>query len=91
MTYNWKNITLATYLCICVFDFVIVPSWIGLFRDDVAFVFSSIPQDAPVQVQMEYLKLLTQQHQPFTLRGGGLFHLSFGAILTGGILSKESK
>jgi hypothetical protein len=37
-------------------------------------------------VQMEYLKKLVSQHEPFTLKGGGLFHLSFGAILTGSAL-----
>ena len=34
-------------------------------------------------VQMELMKTLTGQHNPFTLMGGGLFHLAFGAILTG--------
>jgi hypothetical protein len=34
-------------------------------------------------VQMELMKTLTSQHSPFTLMGGGLFHLAFGAILTG--------
>ena len=34
-------------------------------------------------VQMELMKKLTGQHEPFTLLGGGLFHLAFGAILTG--------
>ena len=36
-------------------------------------------------VQMEYLKKLVSQHEPFTLKGGGLFHLSFGALLTGSV------
>ena len=34
-------------------------------------------------VQMELMKKLTGQHEPFRLLGGGLFHLAFGAILTG--------
>jgi len=34
-------------------------------------------------VQMELMKKLTGQHSPFTLMGGGIFHLAFGAILTG--------
>jgi hypothetical protein len=34
-------------------------------------------------VQMELMKKLTGQHSPFTLMNGGLFHLAFGAILTG--------
>ena len=31
-------------------------------------------------VQMELMKKLTGQHSPFTLQGGGLFHLAFGAM-----------
>ena len=27
-----------------------------------------------------------QEWVPFTLRGGGLFHLSFGAIITGSVI-----
>ena len=32
---------------------------------------------------------LTGQHQPFTLLGGGLFHLAFGAILTGSAFASK--
>jgi hypothetical protein len=41
-------------------------------------------------VQMEYLKKLVSQHEPFTLKGGGLFHLSFGALLTSSSLGNRS-
>jgi hypothetical protein len=40
-------------------------------------------------VQMEYLKKLVSQHEPFTLKGGGLFHLAFGALLTGSTLGNK--
>jgi len=40
-------------------------------------------------VQMELMKKLTGQHNPFTLMGGGLFHLAFGAILTGSAFAKH--
>ena len=40
-------------------------------------------------VQMEYLKKLVSQHEPFTLKGGGLFHLAFGALLTGSVFGKN--
>jgi len=42
-------------------------------------------------VQMEYLKKLVSQHEPFTLKGGGLFHLSFGALLTGSALGSKKQ
>ena len=34
-------------------------------------------------IRLELMKKLTGHHNPFTLMGGGLFHLAFGAILTG--------
>jgi len=34
-------------------------------------------------VQMELIKKLTGHHSPYTLQMGGLFHLAFGALLTG--------
>jgi len=43
-------------------------------------IINSTPE---VLVQMELMQKLTGQHEPFTLMGGGLFHLAFGAILTG--------
>jgi hypothetical protein len=39
-------------------------------------------------VRLELLKTLVSQHSPFTLQNGGIFHLSFGAILTGSALNK---
>jgi hypothetical protein len=42
-------------------------------------------------VQMELMKKLTGQHEPFTLLGGGLFHLAFGAILTGSSRANKSR
>ena len=42
-----------------------------------------------VLVQLELMKKLTGQHSPFTLMGGGLFHLAFGAILTGSALASN--
>jgi|TARA_R110000751_G_scaffold174725_1_gene281017 hypothetical protein len=42
-------------------------------------------------VQMELMKKLTGQHNPFTLMGGGLFHLAFGAILTGSAFASGRK
>jgi hypothetical protein len=37
------------------------------------------------------VKPLTYQHEPFTLKGGGLFHLSFGALLTGSAVSRKRR
>jgi hypothetical protein len=53
---------------------------------DLADYMSHLQEIEDPLVQMEYLKKLVSQHEPFTLQGGGLFHLSFGAILTGSAL-----
>jgi hypothetical protein len=40
-------------------------------------------------IRIELMKKLTGQHNPFTLMGGGLFHLAFGAILTGSAIGSN--
>ena len=60
-----------------------VPIWYGLNRPDISALMLVIDSTEEVLVQMELMKTLTAQHSPFTLMGGGLFHLAFGAILTG--------
>ena len=67
------------YAGICLFDFVIVPAWIGLTRP---------PIEVLSALNIETLKIIYNQHQPFTLQGGGLFHLAFGALLTGSALTR---
>jgi len=89
----WRWTALVTYLIICVYDFVVVPVWYGLSRVGLnvdSFMANLQLIDDPM-VQMEYLKKLVSQHDPFTLQGGGLFHLAFGALLTGSALGKKSK
>ena len=87
----WRWTALITYLIICVYDFMVVPIYYGIARMGLALTdymghLQSI--DDPL-VQMEYLKKLVSQHEPFTLKGGGLFHLSFGALLTGSTLGNR--
>jgi len=60
-----------------------VPIWYGLNRPDITQFMEIIESTEHVLVQMELMQKLTGQHSPFTLMGGGLFHLAFGAILTG--------
>jgi hypothetical protein len=81
----------AIYAAICIFDFIVVPSWIGLHRQDLlgGFEMMSLTKlESAVQIQL--IESLTQQHQPFTLQGGGLFHLAFGALLTGSAITHRS-
>ena len=85
---GWKALAGITYLLICVFDFVVVPSWIGVTRHDVLIGFElSKLSNLDVAIQTELIRGLTYQHEPFTLKGGGLFHLAFGALLTGSAIA----
>lgn len=40
--------------------------------------------------QVEFIKALYRQYTPLTLQGNGLFHVAFGAILTGSALNKNN-
>ena len=79
----WRWTALSIYLLICFYDFMFVPIWYGLNRPDISQFMEIINATSKPMVQMELMKKLTGQHSPFTLMGGGLFHLAFGAILTG--------
>ena len=82
-TITWRWTALTLYLLICFYDFMFVPIWYGLNRPDISQFMTIINSTDERMVQMELMKKLTGQHSPFTLMGGGLFHLAFGAILTG--------
>ena len=81
---GWKAFSGGVYLLICVFDFIIVPVWIGLNR-------SQLPVEQLLKlepsVQMKVIDVYTYQHEPFTLKGAGMFHLAFGALLTGSAIA----
>ena len=81
-TYKW-TISIV-YLMICVFDFVIVPIWFGLNRPEYQpFVEQLMTMYQNPMLQIEFMKKLTDPHSPYTLQMGGLFHIAFGAIITG--------
>ena len=82
-TMTWRWAALSVYLLICFYDFLFVLVWYGLNRPNIEQFMEIINSTEHVLVQMELMKKLTGQHEPFTLMGGGLFHLAFGAILTG--------
>lgn len=91
MTDYWRWTALITYLVICVYDFMVVPIWYGLSRVglDIDSYMVNLQLIEDPLVQMEYLKKLVSQHEPFTLKCGGLFHLAFGALLTGSTLGNK--
>lgn len=88
-TMMWRWTALVVYLVICAYDFLFVPIWYGLNRPGISVFMGIINSTEEPMVQMELMKKLTGQHSPFTLQGGGLFHLAFGAILTGSAFASK--
>ena len=86
-TMTWRWMALSIYLLICFYDFIFCPVWWGLNRPDISLFMEIINSTPDPMIQMELMKKLTGQHSPFTLMGGGLFHLAFGAILTGSAIA----
>jgi len=81
----WRPIAAYVYLCICIFDFVGMPIYVAIQNNQVnseAFAEVRALSDKEVKLKaLEQLELGKQEWHPLTLEGGGLFHLSFGAIL----------
>jgi hypothetical protein len=81
----WRPIAAYVYLGICIFDFVGMPIYVTYLNEQVnseAFAEVRALQDKEVKLKaLEQLDLGSQEWTPLTLQGGGLFHLSFGAIL----------
>jgi hypothetical protein len=86
---GWKSLMAVIYAIICIFDFIIVPTFMGMVQKSAVETLDMtqlVLLDPAVQIQL--LKSLVVQHEPFTLRGAGMFHLAFGALLTGSAISK---
>lgn len=88
---GWKSVCATAYILICLFDFIAIPAWFGVsrtvFENDKFLRDSEIVLQMEPAVQMKLIDAATFQHEPLTLKGGGLFHLAFGALLTGSALS----
>lgn len=82
MMENWKPACALIYTIVCVFDFVVYPSWVGWHRLPLAD-FVSLTDHLDSAMRTTLSEYVYRPYSPYTLSGGGLFHLSFGAILTG--------
>lgn len=92
--YSWKVMAGYTYIAICIFDFVVMPVALHHVRIAGAAEIVEVIDKQGVEVGIKLISQLqdrTYMWSPVTLHGGGLFHLSFGAILTGAALSKKDK
>ena len=85
---SWKGLAAITYLVICIFDFIVVPAWIGVTRPSALDILLQA-RDLDYALVAETVRILATQHSPFTLQGGGVFHIAFGAVLTGSVLKDK--
>ena len=82
-TMYWRSAALIIYLLVVFYDFIFCPIWWGLNRPDISEFMKIIATVEDPLIRQQLMTKLVGQHSPFTLLGGGLFHLAFGAILTG--------
>lgn len=82
MHHAWKPLAATVYLIICLFDFVIAPIYFAEKRQDYVPMIAELSKLEP-SVQMAVVNSERSKWESLTLAHGGLFHLSFGAILTG--------
>ena len=95
----WRTIAAIVYMLICLFDFILVPSLITHLeyrvRSRRANVYENVLQfkDHPeiMKIIAQDLALEGSDWMPYTLRGAGMFHIAFGAILTGTIVKQWKK
>jgi hypothetical protein len=87
---GWKTIMAVVYAIICLVDFVIMPMAITAFKGHGLqdFIINNLRTFDP-GIQVQILQAVAKDYAPFTLQGAGVFHLAFGALLTGSALSKS--
>lgn len=89
----WLPLCSFTYIGICVFDFVLMPIATSVHNSIIENRIVTELKANPAGQQSfvdDYEKGLQSNRQwvPLTLGGGGLFHIAFGALLTGGAVTR---
>lgn len=77
---NWQSYAAIVYLLICLFDFMVMPTIMFIDSPHIPELISSV-QSLPAQSQMLILEQTLDDWEPLTMTNGGLFHITFGAIL----------
>jgi hypothetical protein len=87
---GWKTIMAVVYAIICLVDFVIMPMAITAFKGHGLqdFIINNLRTFDPT-IQTQILQVIAKEYTPITLQGAGVYHLAFGALLTGSALSKS--
>jgi hypothetical protein len=78
----WRPACAITYLIICLFDFVVMPVYTTIYNDKPEQLITAVMKlpDASQPTALTVLGTKTVW-QSLTLTAGGLFHISFGAII----------
>ncbi len=87
----WLPFAAGTYIIICIFDFMIMPVYVAAHNSRIeARVFESLAGKdvATFATTLAQTAQATKQWNPLTLLGAGMFHLAFGALLTGGAVTR---
>jgi hypothetical protein len=87
----WLPVAAFTYIIICIFDFMIMPIYVTAHNSRIE---NSVIKDLEGKDAISFADILIKSNQaqrqwnPLTLLGAGMFHLSFGALLTGGAITR---
>lgn len=87
----WLPFAAATYIIICIFDFIIMPVYVTAHNSRIEnAVFRSLESKDAITFADTIAKTnqAARQWNPLTLLGAGMFHLAFGALLTGGAVTR---
>lgn len=87
---GWKTVMALVYAIICLFDFIVAPVLWNINRREALDMANIIAHDTSTnaEIAVQMLTSLFREHVPYTLKGAGMFHLAFGALLTGSAISK---
>jgi len=86
---NWRSMAGYVYIIICLFDFLVMPVIIQADNQHTKNVIVKLIDAEDYDVALKLTdKVNADAWEPVTLYGGGLFHISFGAILTGAAVTR---
>lgn len=97
LTEYWKVLCAVVYLLICILDFLIIPTYITIKHDETSSYSYYRNIKEVFADDNESIRIILEQvgelgsWTPFSLRNGGLLHISFGAILTGTIIGRKKE
>lgn len=87
----WLPFAAGTYVVICIFDFIIMPLYVTAHNNKIEnAIFSKLEGKDAITFADTIIKgkQAEKQWNPLTLLGAGTFHLAFGALLTGGAVTR---